>query len=104
MTTHEALDEILRIARATHSPAWVVANALRALVNPDLGQAAMAIASIEMEAGTATEAELSYDEAPAAVADASIDMADAAERALSLHRITELRPIDRPSATEGAPI
>ena len=93
---HEAVAQIKAIAASSGAPSWVIADALRQCVNGDLGQVALAIASIDAHDGMNPYGDVTVTEATAQHWAASADLAAAANDAIQAHQIDELPAIARP--------
>ena len=94
MPAHDTVNDILSIVAGRSDAPWLLADALRRSVNPDLGAAALAIAGIAMDRTTDTDA--LPDEIAAAHWAASAALAGAAEDVLCEHQFDTMPHIARP--------
>ena len=94
MTDNETVNEILSIVAGNSNAPWLLADALRRAVNPDLGAAALAIAGIAMDRSTDPDA--TQDEIAAAHWAASAALSSAAEDVLCEYQFDTMPHVVRP--------
>jgi len=94
MTDNETVNEILSIVAGKGNAPWLLADALRRSVNPDLGAAALAIAGIAMDRSTDPDA--TQDEIAAAHWAASAALSSAADDVLCEFQFDIMPHIERP--------
>ena len=104
MPAHDTVNDILSLVAGRSDAPWLLADALRRSVNPDLGAAALAIAGIEMNRSTDPDA--LPEEIAAAHWAASAALSAAAEDVLCEHQFDTMPHIDRPHPdwTPAAPM
>ena len=104
MTAHDTVTDILGLVANRSDAPWLLADALRRSVNPDLGAVALAIAGIALDRSTDPDA--TQDEIDAAHWDASAALSAAANDVLCEFQFDTMPHVERPHPdwTPAAPM
>lgn len=94
MTDNERVLDILGITQGHPNAVWIIADALRRSVNPELGSVALAIAGIAMD--RTTDPDATEEEIAAANWAASAGLMAAADDVLCEHQFDTMPHIERP--------